>query len=384
MISGVVRLDKDLAALARRLERGDIAVIDAADLDRAQAELLAARRPAAVLNAAEFHTGRLANLGPSVLAAAGIPMFDRFGSEILALRDGQHAVIADGVVSFEGAVIAEGKALDEAEVAAAQAAALGSRGFHLAAVGATTAEIVETERGVLLDGGTFPELPSNFSGRPALVIGPRAATPAQLAQIKPWITESHPVVLAVETAADQARNAGISPDVILGSFTDVSDAAIASAEFLIVHGDDHARGRARLEQLGRTHQLMPSGLPSNDLALLLAGRSGASVVVAAGMSEAAAEVLDGGRSAAAATALTRLELGGRLVYAGSIRPLVRPRIRTWQLLLLAFFALLALFIALLATPVGQAAFDIGPDWLQQLLSAPTSAKEDQWSTFVIT
>src|ERR1700761_7094719 len=78
-IVGVARVDKKTKVLVRRLEPGDIAVIDHADLDRVSADELIACRVAAVVNAAKSITGRDPNLGPRLLLDAGIPLVDDVG-----------------------------------------------------------------------------------------------------------------------------------------------------------------------------------------------------------------------------------------------------------------------------------------------------------------
>ena len=55
----------------------------------------------------------------------------------------------------------------------------------------------------------------------------------------------------------------------------------------------------------------------------------------------------------AGTVLTRLRVGATLVDAGAVARLYRHRISTWQALLLAAAALLALGVALWVTPAGQ-------------------------------
>src|SRR5215472_11588522 len=81
---GVARVDARTKVLVRRLEPGDIAVIDHADLDRVSADELIACRVAAVVNAAKSVTGRYPNLGPRLLLDAGIPLIDDVGQEVLS------------------------------------------------------------------------------------------------------------------------------------------------------------------------------------------------------------------------------------------------------------------------------------------------------------
>src|SRR6202041_2195433 len=83
-IVGVARVDSRTKVLVRRLEPGDIAVIDHPDLDRVSADELIACKVAAVVNAAKSITGRYPNLGPRLLLDAGIPLVDDVGAEVFA------------------------------------------------------------------------------------------------------------------------------------------------------------------------------------------------------------------------------------------------------------------------------------------------------------
>lgn len=93
VVIGPIRIDASVRALARRVQPGDVAVIDVLDLDRASAEALAAARPAAVLNVQQSISGRYPAGGASVLVDAGIPLVDRVDAAILTQRDGLVAVI---------------------------------------------------------------------------------------------------------------------------------------------------------------------------------------------------------------------------------------------------------------------------------------------------
>ena len=88
-VVGRARLDRRTKHLTRRVEAGDIAVIDHVDLDRVSADALVARRVAAVVNAAPSTSGRYPNLGPEILLAAGIPLLDAVGDDVFReVRDG--------------------------------------------------------------------------------------------------------------------------------------------------------------------------------------------------------------------------------------------------------------------------------------------------------
>src|SRR3954452_19880164 len=82
-VVGPARVDRRTKALTKRLQAGDIAVIDHADLDKVSADALVTVRPAAVVNASASISGRYPNLGPQILVEAGIPVLDAAGPEVM-------------------------------------------------------------------------------------------------------------------------------------------------------------------------------------------------------------------------------------------------------------------------------------------------------------
>jgi len=146
---------------------------------------------------------------------------------------------------------------------------------------------------------------------------------------------------------------------------------------VVLHTDraGHAVGSDRLERTGVRPQTMPASGATEDVALLLADLSGASLIVTVGMHATLDEFLDRHRSGLASTFLTRLRIGPRLVDAKGVPQLYSGRIRTWHLVVVLLAGLLALAVALAATPVGHAwwlSLQESPhavvDWIQGLSS----------------
>ena len=106
--SSRVRVDKKTKHLTQRLQAGEIAVIDHADIDRIAAETLVAAAPSAVLNAAKSTTGRYPNMGPSIIVDAGITLIDDLGSRIMNLKEGTKVTIEGNSVFQNGQLVAEG------------------------------------------------------------------------------------------------------------------------------------------------------------------------------------------------------------------------------------------------------------------------------------
>jgi uncharacterized membrane-anchored protein len=79
------------------------------------------------------------------------------------------------------------------------------------------------------------------------------------------------------------------------------------------------------------------------------------------------EFMDKGRAGMASTFLTRLRVGSKLVDAKGVSRLYRSRIPAWTLVLLLVGCVLAVIVALAATPTGQAYLDVVGSWWDRFL-----------------
>src|SRR5690348_16516216 len=159
-IVGLARVDLKTKVLVRRLEPGDIAVIDHPDLDRVSADELIACRVAAVVNAAKSVTGRYPNLGPGLLLDAGIPVIDDVGRDVLSrLADGTAVRLdKDTLYNASDQVIAKGVLLTEASLAAAITDAKAGVPVQIDSFAANTLEFLRLERDLLTNGIDLPKL----------------------------------------------------------------------------------------------------------------------------------------------------------------------------------------------------------------------------------
>src|SRR3954447_25195758 len=98
-VSGPARPGRKTKLLVKRLNRGDIAIIDHKDLDRVSAEDLIAAGVAGVLNCRPSSTGAYPNMGPLLLVQAGIHLVDLPDDGLFnRLRDGDHVEVRGGEV----------------------------------------------------------------------------------------------------------------------------------------------------------------------------------------------------------------------------------------------------------------------------------------------
>ncbi|RPF27978.1 putative cytokinetic ring protein SteA [Georgenia muralis] len=368
--TGPARVDARTKNLTKRLRPGEIAVIDHEDLDRVSAEALVACRPAAVLNAARSTSGRYPNLGPGILVEAGIPLVDDLGSAVMAVKEGQVLTVDGDEVRAGDVLVAEGTAQDADTVEAAQAQAREGLSVQLEAFATNTMDYVRKERDLLLDGVGVPVVRTRFEGRHVLIVVRGYHYKEDLAMLRPYIREYRPLLIGVDGGADALIEAGHSPDMIVGDMDSVSDKALRSGAEIVIHAyrDGRAPGQRRVEDLGVEHVVFPATGTSEDIAMLLADDSGAELIVAVGTHDTLIEFLDKGRSGMASTFLTRLRVGSKLIDAKGVSQLYRTRISSWQLVLLAVVGLLALFVALAATNVGQTIFGLSGAWFDDLVN----------------
>jgi uncharacterized membrane-anchored protein len=389
-ISGTARVDRRTTSLIRRLRPGDIAVIDHLDLDRATAESLVDRGVVAVVNASPFISGRYPNLGPDLLARSGVVMVDEVGAEVFSrLSDGAPLRIHDGALITGDETVLIGRVLDAEQVAALMDDARSGLSTQLQSFTHNTTEFLRREQDLLLHGQGAPRLRARIDGRPVIVVVRGYEYREDLRRLRRYIREQHPVLVAVDGGADELLAAGHRPDVLVvgeaglaapgtGSDTGaVSDKALRSSREVVVHSDRSGRaiGADRLDRLGlRSHRMAASGT-SEDVAMLLADVSGASLIVAVGSHATLDEFLDRQRAGLASTFLTRLRIGPKLVQASSVPQLYAGRVRLWHLVAVLLAGALALGVALAATAVGQDWWDSVRagltdlfDWIQGLFS----------------
>jgi uncharacterized membrane-anchored protein len=348
VVIGRARLDRRTKNLIPRLQPGDVAVIDHQDLDRVAAEGLILAKVAAVVNAARSSSGRYPNLGPLLLAAAGIPVVDDVGLGVLtAVREGQLLQVDGTEVRRGDTVVATGVRHTLESLEAQLETAKRSLGDELERFAENTLEYLRRERHLLTDSPVLPDLDVDLAGRHVLIVvrGGSDAR-ADLAALSAYIKELRPVMIAVDGGADVLLDAGHKPDLIVGDFDSVSDEALRVGSQLIVHAypGGSAPGAARLVALDLPHTTFEAAGTSEDVAMLLAYEKRAELIVAVGTHASMVEFFDKGRAGMASTFLVRLKVGPILVDAKGVSRLYQSRVRTGDVILLVVAALFAMIM----------------------------------------
>jgi uncharacterized membrane-anchored protein len=379
---GVARVDRRTKDLTPRALPGDIAVIAHEDLDRVAAEGLVEAGVSAVVNAAASITGRYPNLGPLILAEAGIPLIDSVGPLLMEKVHEGDDLSLDGDRLYVGDhLVAVGIRQSTASILLAMDAAKERLGERLESFARNTLEYLHEERDLLFGGLGMPDLDHDLSGRAVLVVVRGYSYRDDLAALRAYISGVRPVLVGVDGGADALLDEGYRPDLILGDMDSVSDEALHLATqrgrrtpteiVLHAYADGHAPGRERLDRLGVPYKVVRAAGTSEDLAFLLAHEKRAELIVAVGTHGNLREFLDKGRGGMASTFLVRLRVGEILMDAKGVSRLYRSRSSGAEAWMLVGAAVLAVALIAFVSPalrlfISQNVNDV-LDWMRRVL-----------------
>ncbi|MEW5946627.1 MAG: putative cytokinetic ring protein SteA [bacterium] len=353
-IRGTVRTDRRTKRLVKRLNPGDIALIDHEDLDVVAAENLIAAGAAAVLNCCASHTGKYVNRGPHALLDAGIPLLDNLGAELMnRVPEGATLELRGNAVYSNGRLLASGQLQTRETLDDRNRVARENLENQIEQFAENTLRYLKKEKSLLHGDLKAKHIPLDFTGRQVLVVVRGPDFRKDLDSLRSYIRERRPVIVGVDGGADALIAAGYKPDVILGDMDSVSDDALKCGATLIVHAytSGDAPGAERLKRLGVPCHVLSSIGTSEDLALLLAHELGADIIVLVGSHFSMDEFLSKGRGGMASTFLTRLRVGAVIVDAKGVSKLYEARVRPVLLLYLIIAAAVPIFAVIAVSPL---------------------------------
>jgi uncharacterized membrane-anchored protein len=353
-VEGIARLGKRTKHLVKRLKPGDVAIIDHEDLDRVSAEELVACGVKAVVNAARSSSERYPNMGPLLLASAGVLLVDAPGAPVFErLKDGDRIVVRGGDIRRDDELIATGEVQEPVALRQLNDDRRREIGEALEAFARNTVEHMIEERELLVGKLELPRFDTDFRDRPALVVVRGVDHKRDLRALRPYVRDVKPLIVAVDGGADALVEHGFKADMIVGDMDSVSDRTLRMGAELVVHAypDGRAPGRERVQELGLPHKIVPAPGTSQDIAMLIAAEKGARLIVSVGSQYNLVEFLDKNRRGMSSTFLTRLRVGEILVDAKGVSRLYRPRPGLTPIVALFIVGVIA-FVAIVALTPG--------------------------------
>lgn len=350
--TATARVDTRTKRLVNRVQAGEIMVIDHADLDRVAAETIVEAQVGGVINASDSISGRYPNLGPLLVCAAGIPLVDGVGTDVMAaIADGQVVTINGAEVLVDGKVVAKGTRQSMELLEDRIEMARQSMGEELERFAENTLSYLSQERHLLLDEPDIPEIALSMKDRHVLIVVRGAEYKDDLDTLRRsgYLVEMRPLLVGVDGGADALLEIGQTPDLIIGDMDSVSERALRCGATLVVHGyqDGRAPGSKRLDELGLDHVVYAAAGTSEDIAMLLAYEKGAELIVAVGTHSSMVEFFDKGRAGMASTFLVRMKVGPILVDAKGVSRLYHHTVRKGDLALLVLSAIFTLVVIII-------------------------------------
>lgn len=352
-IKGIAKADKRTKRLVKRLQPGDIAVINHRDLDQVAAQSLIKVKVRAVINLAPSMSTDYPNLGPITLIEAGIPLIDNVGPEFMdILTEGQKIEINDGHIYIEGKHVASGTVLDKQTVLEKMEQSKLKVNDTLRKFVQNTLDYAHNEIDLICADLPIPDTETVFERRHTLIVVRGHNYREDLAAIKSYINEVKPVLVGVDGGADALLEFGYRPDVIIGDMDSISDETLKCGAEIIVHGypDGRAPGLERINKLGLKAKVFAARGTSEDIAMLLAYEKGTELIVAVGTHSNMLEFLEKGRKGMASTFLVRLKVGTILVDAKGVNKLYKNSIKAKYLAQVVLAALVPLAVVMVIAP----------------------------------
>jgi uncharacterized membrane-anchored protein len=329
-----------------QLDAATIPVINHENLDRITAETMVEAGVSAVVNAAGSATGEYPNMGPFILARAGVYILDGVGTKVFErLSTGDEIELRGDGVYRGGELVAVGEHLDEETAERKLRESREVVGVALESFAQNTVEFMRHEQDLLFSKLDVPTgLAGEIRGRHVLVVVRGYDYRQDLAALRTYLREVRPFIIGVDGGADAVVEAGWTPDLVFGDMDSVSVKGLWAPDHVLVHAypNGEAPGMERVRAAGiKDARTLPAPGLSEDIAILVAEQCGAELIVAVGTHVGLVEFLDKGRKGASSTFLTRLKVGPRLVDAKGVSKLYPSRISVWQLVALVVAGLVA-------------------------------------------
>lgn len=350
-LKGQVRLDESVSRLVARLKPGDVAVIEAPDLDRRQALALLGARPTAVLNVSASTTGRRASLGALLLVESGIPVVDDLGGDVMTLAEGASVQVRGAAVYENDVLIATGVRRELEELRSLRAEGRERLKPSVETFAHTAGAIWETESAQILTGEGLQSL-SVLAGRTVMVVSDGLSSAAQLKALKEFRRDFSVFIIAEGPAADLVSKVARDPDLIIGDISTTSEKLLRKGIPLVLleRPDGQVTGGERASVLGLDFVTVVTEATAADAAVLLADVSDASQIILVRDGSGLDGFLELSGPEAAAGFFITVRAQNKIIFAPVANELYRPGVRTWQLVLLLIAALIVLAAAILFTP----------------------------------
>lgn len=350
-------IDPRTKQLCMRIQPGQVAVIQHADVDEVAAEALIEKKVKAVINTSTFLTGAYPSTGAKRLLDAKIPLYEMNEEYYVAVR----SLIDQTVIRFKDSKLQAYLAdkwqtiailipINQEHIRLKTEEATTNLDSMLSQFIDNTLQYAKWEKDLFLKPLPKLTLQTKMANRHVIVVVRGKHFREDLNMLSSYVKECRPVLMAVDGGADALLEAGYKPDIIIGDMDSISDQALCCGAEVIVHAfvNGYAPGCERVEQLHVAHQRLAAPGTSEDVAMLLAYEENAELIVTIGTHTNMIDFLEKGRKGMASTLLVRTKIGPKLIDAKGVSQLYQPRLNTntWVLFMVASLAPILAILAI--------------------------------------
>ena len=361
LIKSIAKKDKKTKELIKRLNPGEIAVINHTDIDEVAANSLVFCKPRLIINSSQSISGRYPNLGPRVLVKAGIPILDNIGEEVFSIiHENDILEIVENEIYVNGNFLGKGTWLTEELIAEQLEDTKKNFQNELDKFIENTLEYAKKEKDMILGNLNIPPIKTSFKGRHTLVVVRGQDYREDLHAIKSYIDEFNPILIGVDGGGDALMEFGYIPHIIVGDMDSVSDNCLKACKEIIVHAypDGRAPGLNRVQELGLQGTVFPAPGTSEGIAMIIAFEKDSDLIVAVGTHSNMIDFLEKGRKGMASTFLVRLKVGSKLIDAKGVNKLYRESVKFKHLIGITIGAMIPVFIVSALSPPVQQLFKL--------------------------
>jgi len=314
-IQGRIKVGTKTKELSQFLQPGEIAVIQQDDIDELAAEALICTGIKAVINTGKSMTGEFLSLGTKMLFENSVKVIDTI-LPISCFRDNDLVTVLNRDIIIKNNLYkgvcshVNSEYIRQRSIASEKnLASLTSKFIENTIIYAA----LEKDKIINYDG--FPELNTRLKGRHALVVVRNADSKEELKSLKLYIEKYNPVLIGVDGGADILINSGYTPDITVGDMDSVTDIGLLKSRELVLHSYENCNCPCleRISRLNLPYKIAAMTGTSEDVALMLAYRKGAELIVLVGGHSSVQDFLAKGRQGMGSTMITRLVIGDRLV-----------------------------------------------------------------------
>lgn len=216
------------------------------------------------------------------------------------------------------------------------------------------------EKEFLLSDMWVPPTDIQVGGRHVLVVVRGADYETDLRALRSYIKEVNPVFIGVDDGADALLEQGYKPNIIIGDVCMVSDKALTSGAQIIAQAEQFADSAAaeRAKELGLEVDTWDIAATSEDMALLLAYHSNASLIVTVGTHANLIEYREKGEAELTSTFLVHMKVAEKLVDAKGVGKLYRSAPSPASIGIVVAAALVTMIVIFAISPQLRASLEL--------------------------